>query len=269
MLAKLKRDEGRVPSGDGAIDSGDCTGFDFFKYTLINPLVRIYNSGLITAVRSYGIAQWGLKPVFINFYYLSQYFNKHTHNHMADDSKKQIKWTIILLGLVAIGYYFYPQGEDLMPDDLSSKTVTLSLDIKMIHSTHSSSSYRQLWTNETKAAFTIASPGNVVAPDGSLDSLKKGDTLTVKYYKINENELNNGVNEIPIYYLQKGRRVYFELASYNKVKDATTFRIKVIAIISGILMLLYGFNVIDKKTTWIAAGAGVALFIILRALNKF
>jgi len=188
---------------------------------------------------------------------------------MADDSKKQIKWTVVLLGLVGIGYYFYPQGEDLTPDDLSSKTVTLSSDIKTISGTRHSSSYHLLWTKGTKAAFTIATPGEVAAPDGSLDSLKKGDSLTVKYYHIHDNELNDGAKEIPIFYLQKGKRVYFELASYNKVQDATAFRLRVIGVVVGILMLLYGFNVINQKYAWITAGAGVVLFIILRALNLF
>ena len=189
---------------------------------------------------------------------------------MSDDSKKEIKWTVVLLGLCLIGYYFYPQGTDLTPDDLSSKTVTLSSNVDMIHnSKRDGSTYRRLWTKETQAAFTIASPGDVVAPDGSLDSLKKGDTLTIKYSSVHDIELNNGNKEIPIYYLQKGKRVYFELNAYNKAQDAATHRLKVIGMIAGILMLLYGFNVIDQKYAWITAGAGVVVFVILRALNLF
>ena len=189
---------------------------------------------------------------------------------MADDSKKEIKWSIVLIALGLIAYYFYPQDKDFTAADLSSKTVTLSSNIETIHSTRTGTSYHRLWTKETQAAFTIASPGDVVAPEGSLDSLKKGDSLTIKYATIHDNELNrHPFEEIPIYYLQKGKRVYFELNSYNKMQDAATVRYKVIAIIGGILLMLYGFNVISKKITWIAAGAGVALFIILRALDKF
>ena len=189
---------------------------------------------------------------------------------MADDSKKEINWTIILVALGLIGYYFFPQGKDLTPDDLSSKTVTLNSDVTMIHnSKRDGSTYRQLWTKEAKGAFTIASPGDVVAPDGSLDSLKKGDTLTIKYASIHDDELNTRFKEIPIYYLQKGKRVYFELNAYNKVQNAATVRIKVIAIIIGILMLLYGFNLVNKKFMWIAGGTGIVLFVILRALNWF
>ena len=189
---------------------------------------------------------------------------------MPDDSKKQVKWTLVLLGLGLIGYFFYPEGRDLTPDDLSSKTVTLNLNAELIHSSRSGgSSYRRLWTKETQAAFTIASPGGVVAPDGSLDSLKKGDTLTIKYSSVHDNELNNGVKEIPIYYLQKGKRVYFELNAYNKAQDAAAHRLKVIAIITGILMLLYGFNVINQKYAWVTVGAGVVVFVVLRALNLF
>jgi len=44
ILNKLKPDEGRITSPVGVGGLGDCTGFDFFKYTLIYPLVRIYNS---------------------------------------------------------------------------------------------------------------------------------------------------------------------------------------------------------------------------------
>ena len=189
---------------------------------------------------------------------------------MADDSKKEIKWYSALIALGLIGYYFYPQGKDLTPDDLRSKTVTLSSDVAMIHnSKRDGSTYRQLWTKETKAAFTIASPGDVVAPEGSLDSLKKGDTLNIKYSSVHDNELNDGVKEIPIYHLQKGKRVYFELSSYNKVQDAATGRFKVIAVILGLLLGLYGFNVISQKTAWITGGVGVVLFVIVRALNIF
>jgi len=188
---------------------------------------------------------------------------------MTDDSKKGINWSIVLLGIGLIAYYFYQQGKDLTAKDLSTKTVTLSSNVVTIHSTRDGSSYRQLWTKEAKGAFTIASPGDVVAPDGSLDSLKKGDTLTIKYASIHDDELNTRFKEIPIYYLQKGKRVYFELNAYNKVQNAATVRIKVIAIIIGILMLLYGFNLVNKKFMWIAGGTGIVLFVILRALNWF
>ena len=188
---------------------------------------------------------------------------------MADDSTKEIKWTTILIALGLIGYYFFPQGKDLTPDDLSSKTVTLSNNVAMIHNSKiDGRTYRQLWTKEAQVAFTIGSPGDVVAPEGSLDSLKKGDTLNIKYASVYDNDLNSS-GEVPIYYLQKGKRIYFELSSYNKVQDAATARIKVIAMVLGILLGLYGFNVISQKYTWIAGGAGVVVFIILRALNKF
>jgi hypothetical protein len=187
----------------------------------------------------------------------------------TDTQKKAINWRNVIIGVLAIGYFFYPQGSDLTTSDLNSKTVVLSINIETIHSTHRSTTYHRLWTKETKAAFTIASPGEVVAPDGSLDSLKKGDTLTVKYYHGDENKLNNGVKEIPIYYLQKGKRVYFELNSYNKAQDATTARYKLIALIAGIITLLNGFNVINKKLTWIIGGGAAAVVIILLCLNKF
>jgi len=204
------------------------------------------------------------------FFKIFTIFHKPNCNLMAGDNKKEINWTIVLVALGLIAYYFFPQGKDLTPDDLSSKTVTLNSDVTMIHnSKRDGSTYRQLWTKEARAAFTIGSPGDVVAPEGSLDSFKKGDVLNIKYASVNDNDLNDGAGEVPIYYLQKGKRVYFDLDSYNKVQDAATHRFKVIAIITGILLLLYGFNVISQKTTWITAGAGVALFIILVALDKF
>jgi hypothetical protein len=189
---------------------------------------------------------------------------------MPDDSKKEINWTIVLIALGLIGFYFFPQGKDLTPDDLSSKTVTLSSDVTMIHnSKRDGSTYRQLWTKEAQAAFTIGSPGDVVAPEGSLDSLKKGDTLNVKYASVHDNDLNDGADEVPIYFLQKGKRVYFELSSYNKVQDAAAARIRVIAMVLGILLGLYGFKVISQKYAWIAGGAGVIVFVILRSINLF
>ena len=189
---------------------------------------------------------------------------------MPDDSKKEINWTIVLIALGLIGFYFFPQGKDLTPDDLSSKTVTLSSEVTMIHnSKRDGSTYRQLWTKEARAAFTIGSPGDVVAPEGSLDSLKKGDTLNVKYASVHDNDLNDGAGEVPIYFLQKGKRVYFELSSYNKVQDAAAARIRVIAMVLGILLGLYGFKVISQKYAWIAGGAGVVVFVILRSLNLF
>jgi hypothetical protein len=188
---------------------------------------------------------------------------------MADDSKKEIKWIYVLLGLGLIAYHFFPKGDDLTPDDLSSKTVTLNNKIENIHNTRTSDNYQRFWTKETKAAFTIGSPGEVLTPDGAFDSLKNGDILNIEYAKVHDDELNNGVKEIPIYYLQKGKRVYFELNSYNKVQDAADARVKVIAPIVGILLLLYGFNVVNKKYTLITAGAGVVVFVILRAIDWF
>lgn len=96
---------------------------------------------------------------------------------MADDSKKEIKWIYVLLGLGLIAYHFFPKGDDLTPDDLSSKTVTLNNKIENIHNTRTSDNYQRFWTKETKAAFTIGSPGEVLTPDGAFDSLKNGDIL--------------------------------------------------------------------------------------------
>jgi hypothetical protein len=189
---------------------------------------------------------------------------------MSDKSEKQkINWSTVVMGLGLIIYCFYAKSPDLTASDLSSKTITLSSDIATISSPHRTVTYRKLWTKETKAAFTIANSGYVVAPDGSLDSLKKGDTLIVKYSNSHDNELNTQFKEIPIYYLQKGKRVYFELDSYLKVDNANVARYKVLAIIGGILMLLYGFNVTNKKFIWIAGGIALAVLVILRILNKF
>jgi len=184
-------------------------------------------------------------------------------------TEKTIDWRTIIVGIGAIVYFFYPKGSDLTADDLSSKTVVLSSNIETIHSTRTSSTRRRLWTKETQAAFTIASAGDVLTPEGSLDSLKKGDTLIVKYYSIRYADLQNGAKEIPIYYLQKGKRVYFELNAYNKTQNAITSRYKLIALVAGIIMLLNGFNIIDQKRTWIIGGAAAAVIITLLILNKF
>ncbi|HEY4875849.1 MAG TPA: hypothetical protein VIH86_09775, partial [Puia sp.] len=131
-------------------------------------------------------------------------------------TKDKINWYYALIGLLFLAGYFYPTNTTVDGNDLKTKSVTLSRDIEYIKENRSSESYHRLWTNQSIAAFIIEVPGGMSAKWTPLDSLKHGDSLTIKYQSASDIDLWDVSKQIPIYFLQKGDRLYFDPAAYNQ-----------------------------------------------------
>jgi hypothetical protein len=183
--------------------------------------------------------------------------------------KDKINWFYALLGLFFLAGYFYPNNTPIDDSDLKTKVITLSRDIEYISGHRSNNSYHRLWTNETKAAFKIEAPGGLAAKWKPLDSLKRGDSLTIKYVNASDIDVGNGVKEIPIYSLQKADRLYFDTAGYNQSKIVYDKRWGWIFLIGGALLTLRGLTVINSKTSYILGGIAFAIIVVLRILGKF
>ena len=187
---------------------------------------------------------------------------------MTTNSKNKINWYYILLGLLFIAGYCYP-NTIIEEADLNTKTITLYRDIELLKGGARDRPYHRFWTNETKAAFIIKVPGSIAAKPELLSSLMKGDTLTIKYFSADETEVNNKSKEIPIYFLKKGDHLYFDAASYNRANTIIDNRWNWLLLIGGILLTLRGTTIINSKTTYILAGISLVIIVVLRIINKF
>jgi hypothetical protein len=183
--------------------------------------------------------------------------------------KDKINWYYALLGLILIAGYFYPNNTKVDDSELKTKAITLSRDIEFIPRSRNSASFHRLWTNETSAAFIVKLPGEIAAKWRPLDSLKRGDSLTVKYLSSRENDLWDEASEVPVYYLQKAGKIYFDTPAYNQSKAAYNKRLGWLALIGGSLFILRGLTIINSKTSYILGGIAFVVIVVLRLLNRF
>jgi len=184
--------------------------------------------------------------------------------------KDKINWYYALIGLLFLAGHFYSKNTPIDDPELKKITITLSQDIEYIKgSSRNSNSFHRIWTNQTKAAFIIDVPGGMAANWRPLDSLKRGDSLTIKYESTREIDLGNGAKEIPIYFLQRGERLYFDTAAYNQSSAIYSQRWGWIFLIGGGLLILRGLTLINSKVSFILGGASFAVIVVLRLLNKF
>lgn len=186
------------------------------------------------------------------------------------DKKPQdkINWFYALLGACFIFGYFYRNDTPVDDSDLKTKTITLSRDIEHVTGHRSNNSYDRLETNETQASFIIEEAGGIAA-NWTFGNLKKGDSLTVKYESAREVDLGKEANQIPVYFLQKGTRIYFDSTGYNQGKIIFNRRWGWIFLIGGTLFILRGLTLTNSRNTWILGGISFAVILVLRFLGKF
>ena len=144
----------------------------------------------------------------------------------------------------------------------------LNNNIEYLGGRSNSPSYYRLWANKTKADFIINVAGEIAARGKSLDSLKRGDTVTIQYYANRENDLTTS-KDIPIYFLKRGDTIYFDKDSYARGDALYGKRLRWLILIPGIIFILGGLKIISERTGFIIGGISLLLIIILRILNKF
>ncbi len=181
----------------------------------------------------------------------------------------KINWYYILVGLFLLFGYFYPKKTTIDDINLTTKTITLSHNIEFIKGNSKSNSFHRLWTNETKAAFTINVPGEIAAKCTLLDSLRKGDSLRIKYSSKREIDIEDATKEIPIYFLQKVDKLYFDTTAYNHSKADYERRRNLLMLIGGIFLTLRGLTIINSKIAYILAALSIVTIVVLKLLNKF
>ena len=161
----------------------------------------------------------------------------------------------ILVGAFFIIGFFYIKGESIRDNDLTEATITLKMNIEYRARGAGYESYHRIWANETKAAFKIEVPGGIAANWAPLDSLKQGDTLTIEYYSTHKDDLADASKEIPIYFLQKSGRTYFDPETYNQANIGYNNRWRWIFLCMGILSVVRGVAIFPKKVIYMLAAA--------------
>lgn len=182
-------------------------------------------------------------------------------------TKQKLNGPFIIVGLMAIAAGFYHQPENVVPTDLVTQTITLTRNPVYSKSRVGGSSCYELWTRETKACFIIDVAGAIAAKWARVDSLRSGDTLTIKYDRAQTAQLNDASGKIPIYHLEKGNQFYFGPADYYAANKHYANKLTWFAWIFGVLLLLNGLTILTDKATYLVGGIGLALAILLRLLG--
>lgn len=178
----------------------------------------------------------------------------------------KVNWFYIALGLFFISAFFWTDKPDINEYDLKSEVIILCQDIKKINGTRTSYEYR-LNTNKYDCSFIIETAGGMAAGWKNLDSLKKNDTLEIKYHSSRNIDLFEKGELIPIYTVIKDENIIYSLESYKKSQQTLDKRWKIIFLILGVLFILRGLTVISSKMSYIIAGIIIATIIALRFLN--
>jgi hypothetical protein len=183
--------------------------------------------------------------------------------------KNKINWYYLIVGAVLLSGYFYLKDTGAAAGDLDQKTVTLKRDVEYMSTGSRSEPYYRLWVNETKAAFKIEVPGGIAAGWSSLDSLKRGDTLVIKYLSASDADLQDGSKELSVYSLERSGSSYFTTAAYNQANKGYTGRWRWIMLTMAVLLILRGTTILSERLTWILAAVCAGVILVLRVLNKF
>lgn len=187
---------------------------------------------------------------------------------MTSSPKPKFNIYYLLVGTLFVILFAVAKRDPVTESDLTTKTVTLKKKPIYLNGRGASGgSYLRIWTNETKAAFKIEVPGAIAAGWASLDSLKRDDSITVKYWQSEKNELDNESAEIPVYHLQKGARLYFNSTAYNRAEKSYLARVKWYTLVTGLLLLLGGLAIVPENTFYVLGGIVAAVIIILRIIG--
>ena len=184
--------------------------------------------------------------------------------------KEKINWYYILIGLFIIFLYFYSNDSPVNEVDLDTKIITLYRDIEFIKGRSGRyGPHHRIWSNESQAAFIIDSHAGTASSEEPLDSLRKGDTIKIKYYSSRENDLENKAKDISVYFLQKGKTIYFDTNMYNKVMENYQKRSNWLMTIGAVLLMLRGLTIIKSKTAYTIGGISFVIIISLIFLHRF
>lgn len=173
---------------------------------------------------------------------------------------------------VAVGLFFLVGSFLLPPDtidksDLTTKTIVLSRNCVYSKSRSRGTGVYELRAREAKALFFIDVAGRIASKGKSLDSLRAGDTLQVQYIQGHKTELDDDSKEIRVYGLQKADQVYFDIAGYIPADRKFKAKLAWIGWVASALLLLNGLTILKDNLTYILAGIGFVVFVVLRILG--
>lgn len=180
--------------------------------------------------------------------------------------KDKVNWFYVILGLFFCLGFLWSDKKDILENELETKTVVVSHDIRKIGGRRSKYEY-QLWSNEYQCSFVIKTAGGIAAHWDYLDNITKNDTLIIKIHNSRLSDLKKKYEDIPIYSLVKNNNQVYDIYSYNNSQKTLDKRWNVIFIIMSILFIFRGLTLISSKTTYIIAGLSVTIIITLRLLN--
>jgi hypothetical protein len=174
----------------------------------------------------------------------------------------------IFFGLLLLGIGLYPFKNSVISDQSLNSHWIVARDISYIGGSRFSSGYYRIIVNGIPASLIVNDTGMyAMRPIELSDSIKTGDTVLIKYLACDTDYLYVKTNKIPIYYIKKGNIEYLNPAIYARGGSAYAKRLRIFGLIIGLFSLLSGLKIFSSRTMYILGGIGVAIAIILRAMN--
>jgi len=174
-------------------------------------------------------------------------------------------WLYLFIGMLMVGLFFMPPTRDIAENELTTRTVVVSENIKNINYWKNENKYR-LSTREHKCQFLISTPGYVADSDNQLDSIRKNDTLIIQFATNELTDLDKPTENVEVYSLKKSEYIY-DLEGYNFASKTLNRRWASLLLFIGGLFLLRGFALISSKTASIVTAIGIAIIVSARLLN--
>ena len=185
---------------------------------------------------------------------------------MANKKDKTNYGFRVLLGILFVIFSFWNNKTDITEAELTTKTITVSHPIQIIHSNRSKLAYR-FGSQQYACDFTISSFGDVAARGQGLENITAGDTLVIKIHDSRLNDLNNKSEDIPVYALERNSKQLYDLTGYNEVKQTYYKRLNMVMLVMGILLLLNGLTILSGTAAMVIAVLCVVVSLLLRWLN--
>ena len=170
--------------------------------------------------------------------------------------KSKIKFNALLIAAFFFGAAWFSYPKNRTPQhDLSRTKVTMSSKAEEMNQGRVSSYYR-FQTKQTQAAFVIRTPGaNLMG--GAIDSLKNGDSLVIEYKHRHDIELQDPSVEIPVYYVEKAGKVYFNPTTFQQEDNFIDLRWTFVESAIGFIFLLNGLTRVRAVINWLIVAATI------------
>ena len=171
--------------------------------------------------------------------------------------KRKLNIPFLIIGVLLLIIGLNNSDKIVSQNELNSIDISLSSDIHIVKGTRGENCYR-FWSKSYNAEFVLKRGSIPTESYSKISQLKKDDLITIFIRKQEMSDLNDKLNEITVFSIEKNNQALLKLDSYNLNRKMYNLRISVFMIFGAILFVLNSFSLIRLKQNYIIIG----LFIL-------